>query len=298
VTETSSVPASEPGPAGVLVSETPANPAVAPRVCLDCGAPLAGKFCSVCGQKDAPLKRGLRDLAVEFFQHPLVDTKLWRSLLPLLFRPGVLTEEYLAGRRTRYVRPLKLYFTISVVFFALLALRVTPDKWVKFDTLPDEPGKVASRPKKEPPHLPIHWLDERWQRNVTALEDPKDMATRGALSNRVAGSIPKMVFVLLPLSAVLFKLFWWSRYFVEHLVFTLHLHSFVFASGLVRFLQWAPVTTVVVLWGCLYMVLAFKRVYRDSWPKTLAKLFGVGLSYCVLLAGALLTTALIALLAG
>jgi hypothetical protein len=296
VTETASGPATLPGPEGVVVSEVPVASPLAPRVCLDCGAPLAGKFCSVCGQKDAPLKRGLRDLALEFFQHPLVDTKLWRSLIPLLFRPGVLTEEYLAGRRTRYIRPLKLYFTISVVFFAVLALRVTPDTWVKFDVTPDEPGKVATEPKKGPPHLPIQWLDERWQRNMTALEDPKDVASRGALSNRFAGSIPKMVFGLLPLSAVLFKLFWWRRYFVEHLVFTLHLHSFIFATGLVRFIQWAPLTTVIVIWTCLYFVLAFKRVYRDSWPKTLAKILGVALSYAVLLAAALLTTGFIALL--
>lgn len=290
------------GPVGVLVSETPTSPvetALSPRVCLDCGAPLAGKFCSVCGQKDMPLKRGLRELALEFFQHPLVDTKLWKSLVPLLFRPGVLTEEYLAGRRTRYVRPLKLYFTISIVFFALLALRVSPDKWVKFDTVPDAPGTVATAPKKEaPPHLPIQWLDERWQRNVTALEDPKDMATRGALSSRVAASISKMVFVLLPLSAVLFKLFWWRRYFIEHLVFTLHLHSYIFAATLVRFLNWVPIATVVVVYSFVYVPRAFKRVYRDSWPKTLAKLLGVGLCYCVLLAGALLTTAFIALLEG
>lgn len=279
-------------------SPGPSEPAVElqPRVCLDCGAPLAGTFCSVCGQKHGALKRGLGDLAMEFFQHPLVDTKLWRSLVPLLLRPGVLTAEYLAGRRTRYVRPLKLYFTISVVFFTLLALRVSPDKWVKFDAKEDQPGLEVNASKET--HLPIHWLDERWQRNTKALEAPDAKGARVAMANRVASSIPKMVFVLLPLSAVLFKLFWWRRYFVEHLVFTLNLHSYVFAAGLVRFLQWTPATVVMVVWSCVYMPLAFKRVYGDGWVKTLAKLLGVGLAYLVLLAGALLLTAITALLVG
>jgi hypothetical protein len=282
------------GPAPVRAASVPSGLSSA-RVCLDCGTPLLGKYCTVCGQKDEPLKRGLKDLALEFVQHPLVDTRLWRSVVPLLLRPGVLTEEYLAGRRTRYVRPLKLYLTISVLFFALLALTVSPDKWVKFDTVPDQPATEASQPKKTL-HLPIRWLDERFQRNSATLDDPNNVAARQALARRVAGSIPKMVFILLPLSAVLFKLFWWRRYFVEHLIFTLHLHSYAFLAGMVRFLHWTPVTAVVGIWSCVYMGLAFKRVYREGWVKTLAKLLGLALSYSVLLAAALLLTTFTALL--
>jgi Protein of unknown function (DUF3667) len=298
VTEAAPDAGIRPGPVAVLApAEPPPSVPLGPRVCLDCGAVLNGKFCSVCGQKDEPLKRGLRELALEFFQHPLIDTKLWRSLRPLLLRPGVLTVEYLAGRRTRYVRPLKLYLTVSVVFFALLALRVSPDTWVKFDVQPDKVvGQDASQPTNSP-HLPIHWLDERWQRNMAALEGPDAKATQTAVASRMAGNIPKMIFLLLPLSAVLFKLFWWRRYFVEHLVFTLHLHSYVFAVGLVRFLHWTPVTFVILGWSCGYLPLAFKRVYGDGWPKTVAKLLGVALSYAVLLAAALLLTGLVAVLA-
>ena len=274
-----------PGPASVVPP---------PRVCLDCGAPLTGKFCTVCGQKDEPLKRGVGDLAREFLRHPLIDTKLWRSLVPLLLRPGLLTEEYLAGRRTRYVRPLKLYLTISVTFFALLALTVSPDKWVQVDVKHDKPAADGAPP--ETLHLPIRWLDERFQRNTAGLDDPTNVAARSALAHRMASSMPKMVFVLLPLSAVLFKLFWWRRYFVEHLIFTLHLHSFAFLAGMVRFLHWAPVTAVVGIWGCVYLGLAFKRVYRQGWGKTLAKLSGVALCYSVLFAAAMGVTTLTALM--
>jgi hypothetical protein len=284
-----------PGPVAVR-AEGPSALGTSPpqRACLDCGSALSGRFCPVCGQKDEPLRRGIKDLALEFLQHPLIDTKLWRSLVPLLLRPGVLTEEYLAGRRTRYVRPLKLYLTISVIFFTVLALRVSPDKWVKFETVP---SPVDTNQAKKEFHLPIAWLDERWQRNTTALDGPQATTARQAMASRVAGAVPKMVFVLLPLSAVLFKLFWWRRYFVEHLIFTLHLHSYAFASGLLRFFHWAPVTGVVVAWSCVYVVLAFKRVYRDGWGKTVAKLFGLALAYSLLLAGALILTAVSALLA-
>ena len=267
-----------------------------PRVCLDCGAVLAGKYCSACGQKDEPLKRSLKDLALEFFQHPLIDTKLWKSLLPLLLRPGALTLEYLAGRRTRYVRPLKLYLTVSVLFFALLALKAPATETFKVQVDPSDAAPAAEGLQAKKLHLPIHWLDERFQRNSKALSGPEGTAARQALSQRIASLIPKAVFVLLPLSAVLFKLFWRKRYFVEHLVFTLHLHAYAFAAMLPTLLPWAPLTGVYLVWSSVYSTLAFKRVYQDSWGVALAKLFGVSLVYSLLLAAALLGVTFSALL--
>ncbi|MGK5036920.1 DUF3667 domain-containing protein [Janthinobacterium sp. LB3P118] len=38
----------------------------------------------------------------------------------LLFRPGALSNEYIAGRRVRYVEPLRVYLTFSILFFAIL----------------------------------------------------------------------------------------------------------------------------------------------------------------------------------
>jgi hypothetical protein len=282
-------------PLAVPTSEVPGTLRPA-RVCLDCGAPLTGKFCTVCGQKDEALKRGVKDLALEFLQHPLVDTKLWRSLVPLIFRPGGLTEEYLAGRRTRYVRPLKLYLTISVIFFAVLALNHSTDQWIQFSSdTPNGSAPVAKPPVKQL-HIPIlGGLYENFQRTTTALDDPKDIAIRGRVSRQVAGSFPKMVFVLLPLSAVLFKLFWWRRYFVEHLIFTLHLHSFGFLAGTVLTFRWKPVAVVVLVCSCLYLLLAFKRMYRQGWVKTLAKVFGVAFLYSIVFAAGLIFTALVAL---
>ncbi len=267
-----------------------------PRRCLDCGAELGGRFCAVCGQKDEPLKRSLGDLALEFFQHPLIDTKLWKSLVPLLFRPGALTLEYLAGHRTRYVRPLKLYLTVSVVFFALLALKAPASETFKVQLNPPTADGAAAT-KRDQLHLPLAWLDERLQRNMAAVESPEGAAARQALSQRIAALMPKMVFVLLPLSAVLFKLFWWKRYFVEHLVFTLHLHAFAFASALLTLVPWEPLAAVFFIWSSVYATLAFKRVYQDRWGVSVAKLFGVSLAYTVLFTAALVVASFSALLA-
>jgi Protein of unknown function (DUF3667) len=281
-------------------------PAVAPtpRACLDCGTPLTGKFCSACGQKEEPLRRGLKDLALEFFQHPLIDTKLWRSLVPLLLRPGALTEEYLAGRRTRYVRPLKLYLTVSVTFFALLAV-LKPDGALEVKVGdPAAINKVEEARASAPPPEPrapskvpwIRWFEERLKAKTADLEGPQRETAARSLNTRLTGLLPKMIFVFLPIAAVLFKLFWRERYFVEHLIFSLHLHAYTFAAGMLLFPGWKPVTGVFLVWSSVYSVLAFKRVYRDGWVKTLAKLTGLTLVYTVLLSMVFLATAFGALL--
>jgi len=90
--------------------------------CLDCGAPLAGKFCGECGQRAQLRSVSLATLAHDVI-HDLghVDSRVWRTLRALLLRPGYLTNEFLAGRRTRYLPPFRLYLVLSIIFFVLLS---------------------------------------------------------------------------------------------------------------------------------------------------------------------------------
>ncbi len=95
-----------------------------PTTCLNCGAVLPGRFCPDCGQRDQPIRQPahvfIAESVSEYFG---LDGRLWRSLGALLFKPGALTEAYLDGRRTRYLRPLRLYLTATVAFFFLLSLK-------------------------------------------------------------------------------------------------------------------------------------------------------------------------------
>ncbi len=94
-----------------------------PTMCLNCGAVLPGQFCPDCGQRDQPLCQPahvfIAESVSEYFG---LDGRLWRSIGLLLFRPGALTAAYLDGRRARYLRPLRLYLTATVLFFFLLSL--------------------------------------------------------------------------------------------------------------------------------------------------------------------------------
>jgi uncharacterized membrane protein len=83
---------------------------------------LAGEFCHHCGQKSGPRVLPVRDMAAGLADDLLsLDARIVRTLRGLLFRPGFLTREYLAGRRVGYVPPFRLYLLVSAVNLALTA---------------------------------------------------------------------------------------------------------------------------------------------------------------------------------
>jgi hypothetical protein len=91
--------------------------------CENCGTALVGEYCSACGQHAIDYRRSLWGVAIDaldsFFNW---DTKFLQTITILLTRPGKLTNDFNAGRRVRYVHPLRLYLLASIAFFLLLSL--------------------------------------------------------------------------------------------------------------------------------------------------------------------------------
>ena len=110
------VSAIEPAPArDVLAAEAPA---VAPAHCKNCDALLLGRFCVNCSQAanvHVPTTRELLHELLEGITHS--DSRLWRTLTTLWFKPGKLTQEFVAGRRVAYLPPFRLYLILSIIFF-------------------------------------------------------------------------------------------------------------------------------------------------------------------------------------
>jgi hypothetical protein len=128
--------------------------------CLNCGEVLRGQHCSHCGQRARvrvlSLGALLRDL---FGDITNFDSRLWRTLVPLAFRPGTLTVEYLRGRRTHYSPPFRMYLILSLAFFLLTTLGGSPGDDLTFGF--DEEGAAnlqiappdtdAAAPSEVPP---------------------------------------------------------------------------------------------------------------------------------------------------
>jgi hypothetical protein len=134
-------------------SKLPAKPLTH---CENCGAPLTGEFCSQCGQHAIDYRRSifrvLLDAADSFLNW---DTKFLHTMNQLLIRPWQLTNDFNAGRRARYVHPLRLYLIASIVFF-LLARAIDWESHGPIQlTAQDRTDLVASLSKMIEPDSPL-----------------------------------------------------------------------------------------------------------------------------------------------
>ena len=88
------------------------------RRCENCGVPLQGEHCHACGQPTRGLVRHFSSVIGDFFDSVFnIDSRVLRTLGPLLAKPGFLSMEYFAGRRVRYVTPMRLFLFLSLLAF-------------------------------------------------------------------------------------------------------------------------------------------------------------------------------------
>src|SRR4030095_2763930 len=92
-------------------------------LCPNCGADRNGSFCSTCGQNDRTYLTSLYHLGKEALAEAFdLDSRIVRTLVALVTKPGFLTQEFVRNRRASYVSPVRLYLSVSVVFVFALSL--------------------------------------------------------------------------------------------------------------------------------------------------------------------------------
>jgi Protein of unknown function (DUF3667) len=277
--------------------------------CDNCGASLTGRYCANCGQRREPPVHTLwhfMQVALEDVTH--ADSRLWRTLGALLFRPGYLTHEFLAGRRARYLPPVRLYLVLSVVFFLFASLskpqvlqlstgergipkaaRVLPlDEANGIPGSSLKPGEsLADRNARECAMINFAGpLDPAMQRACLKIRGDQAHSLVAAIRH----NLPRTMFLFLPLLAGLMMLLYWRprHYYVEHLLLLLHNHACVFlvlplAWGLGALLPFASgwVDLAVFLYLVWYMYRSMRAVYGQGRALTIAKLTTMAFFYFV-----------------
>jgi len=230
--------------------------------CTNCGAERADVYCARCGERQP----GHHDLSAGYFLHDVVhefvhlDSKLFRTLRDLVARPGFLTEEYFAGRKSRYIAPLRLFLTLFALQFLAFtfykpAALYTVGSFERFDSAGALTRMIEKRAVKL--HLTREEyeqrVDERWHKNYSLLQ----------LLNILG-------------VALVLKLLHRKRYLAEHLVFAAHFLAFSYIVAMV--VDWPVyavaglhpgplqkvVTGVTVSILLVYLFLAQRRFYGGT----------------------------------
>jgi len=336
----------------------------AAKMCLNCGSTLSGQYCGNCGQRAGTRLISIWQLLREAFGDLLeLDSRLWRTLIPLTIRPGQLTRDYLEGRRARFMPPFRTYLVLSIVFFLVAFFDPKEEFGILFATeadvpedtapapadadeirsevmrqlaedgvLPAEQAGIAPQPEEDVPGQPLPEQDTGTKDEPAVEEDKKDafniqindgkssttgncddIETEGwpewletrltparlkvacqrvvadngtAFLSKLLDSVPAALIALLPIMALVLKALYplSKRYYVEHVLFVVHYHAFVFLilsvqimfSRLVSLLslpESIPVITSVAvsLYILVYLFKAMRRVYEQGWFFTMLK---------------------------
>jgi len=268
--------------------KTEAPSLVEDGTCQNCGAPAPGNFCSKCGQAtatDVPT-------AAEFVHDVIAryvarEGHIWQTLLKLFFAPGVITAEYIAGRRTRYLRPLQLYLAASIIVFAIaqvyglnLSLRLFGDHGIHLVRGTPLSGKDENSLSSRllPIQLILDHIDTAKVRHFRSISIEERFKF---LRARRIQYISSFVLFLVPLFALILKLVYRSRRrrYGEHLIFGLHTHSFALFILLIEAVLPAILADMLSLWLVAYFVVALKHVYGGTWVESLGRGTMVGALY-------------------
>ena len=328
--------------------------------CLNCGAVLQGHYCHNCGQENLELHESFGHMmnhAISDYFH--FDHQFFHTLKPLLFKPGFLTNEYMAGRRAQYLHPVKMYIFISIVYFLLLfqnshkvvttkpatgkpvtvekaidsvnnkiahdknlsaeqkkkiekevnktkvvttyagIVKVTedtsdkrgPNKWFAPSTKDTTYEQYLANQKKLPENEQDDFMTKLW--NKKKIEYNKEYGTRAkdVFLEEIKHNTPKMMFLLLPLFALILKVAFWKnkKFYVEHLIYSFHFHCFLFLFlGMYILLQliipssWGIIdwlSLLVTLYVIWYIYRSLRIVYHRSIFRTITKMIGMWFMY-------------------
>ena len=251
------------------------------KTCLNCGEPTTGKFCSECGQETSREPQNIAGFTRELLARYLtLDGQFWKTISKLFFSPGVLTAEYVAGRRMRYIRPWRLYLSASVIVFALvqffslnLGLRLYGEHGVHLLRSTKVTSSDDSRSHSlgvAPVQLILDNLNLPSVQRFRALS-AEDRFT--FLRTRRAQYVSYFVLFLVPALALVLGFFYRNRRrrYAEHLVFGLHYQSFLLLLILIEAKLPTALANGLSWWAIAYFVQALRRVYGGSFTETLGR---------------------------
>ena len=238
--------------------------------CLNCCQPLQGEnFCPRCGQKNDASKLTVKHFLSEIISNLFAfDGRFYYTLFNLFRYPGKVPDDFIAGKRTRYMHPVRIYFLASILLLFIIQLKSGPaldmvnidenspgvETGTLADTLEYTGPTITTSPAGEDPgifekiQIMSDYYSAHRETNVsTALDSmnfPVDFYHRFLYKQAIKtadfdddefnrylfSKLFWVFFLFLPISALLLKLLYIRRpfYYPEHLFFTFYTQSAFF----------------------------------------------------------------------
>jgi hypothetical protein len=291
--------------------------------CLNCGKPMSGAYCSNCGQQNKNVRRPFLIFMDQFLHVVLdLDGRAYRSVYYLFTRPGFLTREYFAGRRTQYTPPLRLFLVISISFFLLVGVvtslrsmqqsfveqslvgqattnlttgagaAVDADDGINLSFSADDEDEVdLAEIRRVVASIELPFVSAQTNQNlqtvvIAQVEENLQEATENTTEFFLdwLENITIFILLMIPILALIQKivLILCKRFYVEHLILTLHNHAFlilaIFLSMVVGTIEDLDVPLVSALFGYLnialvcwimaYLYLSLKNYFETGYGLT------------------------------
>ena len=242
-------------------------------ICKNCGQTLQGTYCHQCGEKVVePNDFSIKTLLGQFLDGIFnVDSKIFRTFKYLVLKPGQLTSKYVEGIRQPFMKPIQLFLVSNVLFFVLLTqadiLRI-PSAYYFNDYQPEK----------------LRDAIEKTGQSELEIRQDYDKISADLSKAAVIILVPLLALILLILQVRAKKLFG------MHLIFSMHYVSFFFLSFYLAILVHRfgnkPVQIFIILINLIYLILATREFYRNSWLMSILKaslffvsLIGLTLAY-------------------
>ena len=280
--------------------------------CANCQSELTGDYCSNCGQsaksRRGPIWRVIGEFAEEVFAP---DSKFFKSLLTLLFKPGVLSRKFIDGKRVSILPPVRLYLVVSLIFFVVFQI---PEIDVKEHNVyigdvllgrdePLEGGNTFnffSTPDSD--DVVSTWVNEKLEEKREKLVKENPQVTVDRIFNKLEDLLPNALILFLPLFALIMKILYMFKrvLYFDHLIFALHFQTWLMGMILIIYglsqhsAQWAWLTALIPI----YLAIAQKKVYQQTYWLVIPKTFLITIIYLVVasICGAMAMMGAIALL--
>jgi len=302
--------------------------------CENCSATMNGPYCANCGQHAIDYRRSFGRVFVDILDSFLNwDSKFFATLALLVTRPWRLTNDFLRGRRVRYVHPLRLYLLISVAFFfgvhelakhanfqtGANGAELTAEQKAKLDEkLKKLPADLQAELQQDlqkdlqPPKRKntFHVGSKELSKDASAFEKWLNARAKSKLGEdgvnvkvfmlTVVSNLPAMMLCCIPLFAFVLKLLYIRRrvFYVDHLIYALHIHAFAYLAILVigfviagakeiAFPGRGWVFAALIITAVGLLLVSIRRVYRQGWFMSVLKFALGGLIYLFVLCIAL-----------